>query len=173
MLLPILFWIFAADHARVRHRRGREPQSGRERAALVVSFVGLAALFMWLDAFFIGVIQILVYAGAVMVLFLFIIMLLDFKAEAAAEDEPRRRRWRRSWLCARLRRAALSACIGTASRSAKQPFPRSRRRRKIDDVREVGMTLFSTLQPSVPGRRRAAARRHHRRGRPLASANFN
>jgi NADH-quinone oxidoreductase subunit J len=50
--------------------------------SLVVSFVGLAALFLSLDAYFIGVIQILVYAGAVMVLFLFIIMLLDIKAEA-------------------------------------------------------------------------------------------
>jgi len=49
--------------------------------SLVVCFVGLAALFVSLDAFFIGVIQILVYAGAVMVLFLFIIMLLDLKAE--------------------------------------------------------------------------------------------
>lgn len=48
---------------------------------LVMSFVGLAALFIQLDAFFIGIVQILVYAGAVMVLFLFIIMLLDLKAE--------------------------------------------------------------------------------------------
>ena len=32
---------------------------------------------MSLDAFFIGILQVLVYAGAVMVLFLFIIMLLD------------------------------------------------------------------------------------------------
>lgn len=48
---------------------------------LVVSFLGLAALFIQLDAFFIGIIQILVYAGAVMVLFLFIIMLLDLKQE--------------------------------------------------------------------------------------------
>src|SRR3954462_1843402 len=48
---------------------------------LVMSFVGLAALFISLDAYFIGVIQILVYAGAVMVLFLFIIMLLDIKVE--------------------------------------------------------------------------------------------
>lgn len=46
---------------------------------LVVSFLGLAALFFTLDAFFIGIIQVLVYAGAVMVLFLFIIMLLDLK----------------------------------------------------------------------------------------------
>src|SRR6187455_2215363 len=50
--------------------------------SLVMSFVGLAALFVSLDAYFIGVIQILVYAGAVMVLFLFIIMLLDIKVEA-------------------------------------------------------------------------------------------
>lgn len=49
--------------------------------SLVVSFSGLAALFISLDAYFIGIIQILVYAGAVMVLFLFIIMLLDIKAE--------------------------------------------------------------------------------------------
>lgn len=49
--------------------------------SLAMSFVGLAALFLSLDAYFIGTIQILVYAGAVMVLFLFIIMLLDIKAE--------------------------------------------------------------------------------------------
>ena len=51
--------------------------------SLVVSFVGLAALFIGLNAYFIGVVQVLVYAGAVMVLFLFIIMLLDLKAEKA------------------------------------------------------------------------------------------
>jgi NADH-quinone oxidoreductase subunit J len=49
--------------------------------SLVVCFLALAALYVSLDAFFIGVIQILVYAGAVMVLFLFIIMLLDLQAE--------------------------------------------------------------------------------------------
>src|SRR2546425_7127180 len=49
--------------------------------SLVVSFLGLAALFMSLDAYFIGIIQVLVYAGAVMVLFLFIIMLLDLRVE--------------------------------------------------------------------------------------------
>ena len=49
--------------------------------SLVVSFVGLAGLFIMLDAHFLGIIQILVYAGAVMVLFLFIIMLLDLKEE--------------------------------------------------------------------------------------------
>ena len=48
---------------------------------LVVSFIGLAAIYVSLNAYFLGTIQILVYAGAIMVLFLFIIMLLDIKAE--------------------------------------------------------------------------------------------
>ena len=49
--------------------------------AVVTCFVGLAGLFVGLSAFFVGIIQILVYTGAVMVLFLFIIMLLDLKDE--------------------------------------------------------------------------------------------
>ncbi len=44
---------------------------------LLVSFVGMAALFVLLDAFFLAALQILVYAGAVVVLFLFIVMLFD------------------------------------------------------------------------------------------------
>ena len=46
---------------------------------LVLLFVFMAGLFVLLEAFFIAAIQILVYAGAVMVLFLFVIMLLDIK----------------------------------------------------------------------------------------------
>lgn len=49
--------------------------------SMVISFLGLAALFIQLDAYLVGVLQILVYAGAIMVLFIFIIMLLDVQAE--------------------------------------------------------------------------------------------
>ncbi|NNE93801.1 MAG: NADH-quinone oxidoreductase subunit J [Verrucomicrobiales bacterium] len=49
--------------------------------AMILSFLGLAALFIQLDAYLVGILQILVYAGAIMVLFLFIIMLMDVKAE--------------------------------------------------------------------------------------------
>ncbi len=48
---------------------------------LVLTMVWLAGLFVLLHAFFIAAVQILVYAGAVMVLFLFVIMLLDLKEE--------------------------------------------------------------------------------------------
>src|SRR6266542_1105708 len=43
---------------------------------LVVTLFSLAALFVLLDAQFIAVLQVLVYAGAIMVLFLFVMMLL-------------------------------------------------------------------------------------------------
>ena len=49
---------------------------------MIVSLVGVAALFVLLESFFLAILQVLVYAGAVMVLFLFIIMLLDVGPEA-------------------------------------------------------------------------------------------
>lgn len=49
--------------------------------AMVLSFVGLAGLFIGLNAYFVGIVQVLVYAGAIMVLFVFIIMLLDLNNE--------------------------------------------------------------------------------------------
>jgi NADH-quinone oxidoreductase subunit J len=48
---------------------------------LVLTIVSLAGLFVLLHAFFLAAVQILVYAGAVMVLFLFVIMMLDLKEE--------------------------------------------------------------------------------------------
>ena len=49
---------------------------------LVLTIVSMAGLFVLLHAYFLAAVQILVYAGAVMVLFLFVIMLLDLKEEA-------------------------------------------------------------------------------------------
>src|SRR5919205_1046691 len=48
---------------------------------LVLAIASLAGLFVLLQAFFLAAVQVLVYAGAVMVLFLFVIMLLDLKEE--------------------------------------------------------------------------------------------
>lgn len=48
---------------------------------LVLSIGSLAGLFVLLNAFFLAAVQVLVYAGAVMVLFLFVIMLLDLREE--------------------------------------------------------------------------------------------
>ena len=48
---------------------------------LVLTIVSMSGLFVLLHAFFLAAVQILVYAGAVIVLFLFVIMLLDLKEE--------------------------------------------------------------------------------------------
>lgn len=52
---------------------------------LVASFGALAGLYIQLDAPFVAVAQIIIYAGAVMVLFLFVVMLLNAPQEDAAE----------------------------------------------------------------------------------------
>jgi NADH-quinone oxidoreductase subunit J len=57
---------------------------------LVAAFLGMAVLFFGMGAAFIGVIQILVYAGAIMVLFLFVIMLLNLTPTGLVRiDRPR------------------------------------------------------------------------------------
>jgi NADH-quinone oxidoreductase subunit J len=52
---------------------------------LIASFGALAGLYVLLDAPFTAVTQIIVYAGAIMVLFLFVVMLLNVPREDAAE----------------------------------------------------------------------------------------
>ena len=52
---------------------------------LITSFGALAALYIQLDAPFVAMAQIIVYAGAIMVLFLFVVMLLNAAQEDAAQ----------------------------------------------------------------------------------------
>ena len=79
--MTFLFYVFAAlaIAGGIGVVANRNPVSSA--FAMIVSFLGLAALFIQLDAYLVGILQILVYAGAIMVLFLFIIMLLDLKDE--------------------------------------------------------------------------------------------
>ena len=56
---------------------------------LIASFGALSGLYVLLDAPFVAVIQIIVYAGAIMVLFLFVVMLLNAPHEDTDEDLER------------------------------------------------------------------------------------
>lgn len=53
--------------------------------SIIASFFGLAGLYVLLEAPFVAVAQIIIYAGAIMVLFLFTVMLLNAPREDAAE----------------------------------------------------------------------------------------
>ena len=52
---------------------------------LIVAFAALAGLYIGLDAPFVAMAQMIIYAGAIMVLFLFVVMLLNAPQEDAAE----------------------------------------------------------------------------------------
>jgi NADH-quinone oxidoreductase subunit J len=136
---PFLFWFFAilmlVFGAAVIINRNPIASA----LSLVICFMGLSALFMSLDAFFIGIIQILVYAGAVMVLFLFIIMLLDLRAENLRK----------------INYVAVAGGIAVALAlfiqicfvvgqldAAKQSFP-ALSSVKTDDVHNIGLMLFT------------------------------
>jgi len=54
---------------------------------LIASFGALSGLYILLDAPFVAVTQIIVYAGAIMVLFLFVVMLLNAPHEETEHDE--------------------------------------------------------------------------------------
>ena len=53
----------------------------RSVLAMILSFIGVAGLYLVLNAEFLAAIQVLVYVGAVMVLFLFVVMMLDINLE--------------------------------------------------------------------------------------------
>ena len=77
----VLFYIFSALAliCGVMIHTSRNPVNSA--MFLVLTIAALAGLFVLLEAFFLAAVQVLVYAGAVMVLFLFVIMLLDLKVE--------------------------------------------------------------------------------------------
>jgi NADH-quinone oxidoreductase subunit J len=139
---PILFYLFAALTVGfgIAVVANRNPVASA--LCLVVSFLGLAALFVGLDAYFIAVIQVLVYAGAVMVLFLFIIMLLDLKAET--RRKPNLPAYVGGGLVAVAFIAQLWLVLERFS-AAHSPFPTlwASEGKSIDDVSNVGTTLFS------------------------------
>ena len=51
--------------------------------SLVVTFFSLAILFLFLEAYFLAVVEVIIYAGAILVLFLFVVMLLNVEKERA------------------------------------------------------------------------------------------
>ena len=73
----VLFWTFSgiAVGSAVLCITRRNPVASA--LWLVITLFQIAALFVMLDAQFLAVLQVLVYAGAIMVLFLFVIMLLN------------------------------------------------------------------------------------------------
>src|SRR5580698_7956067 len=80
----VLFYVFAAMTLLcavlvVANPFSRNPVTSA--MFLVLTIISMSGLFLLLHAYFLAAVQILIYAGAVIVLFLFVIMLLDLKEE--------------------------------------------------------------------------------------------
>lgn len=91
LLQTILFWLFAvlgiAGGVGLIFNRNAVYAA----LSLIINFFSIAGLYLTLSAEFLAVIQILVYAGAIMVLFLFVIMLLNLDDEQGLEHFDLRR----------------------------------------------------------------------------------
>lgn len=84
--MDILFYAFAGFTVLTALLVIFQPNTVGAAMALVASFFGVALLFVLLQAHFIAIMQLLLYAGAIMVFFVFVIMLLNL--------EPKQLRWR-------------------------------------------------------------------------------
>jgi NADH-quinone oxidoreductase subunit J len=140
---PILFWLFSILMLGfgIAVIANRNPVASA--LSLVVSFFCLAALYVGLEAYFLAAIQVVVYAGAVMVLFLFIIMLLDLRAE-------QRRKFNKIGVVGGgLVALGFGAQVfGVLERfpMGKQPLPPLKGitgGEQLNDLQKVGETLFS------------------------------
>jgi NADH-quinone oxidoreductase subunit J len=113
---------------------------------LIVAFAALSGLYIELEAPFVAVAQIIIYAGAIMVLFLFVVMLLNAPQEDAAEwdrTHPLRRPGMARFgailagvlivqlAYALMRVSALEAPVGSQTGAA-----------TVSSVRELGKVLF-------------------------------
>jgi NADH-quinone oxidoreductase subunit J len=113
--------------------------------SLIGAFFGLSGLYVLLDAPFVAIVQIIIYAGAIMVLFLFVVMLLNVPREDAAEwdrSHPLYRPWpmrigallallliaQLAWALART--PGIRGCVGEQAVG-------------IADVGELGRVLFT------------------------------
>ena len=124
---------------------------------LIASFGALSGLYILLDAPFVAVTQIIVYAGAIMVLFLFVVMLLNAPQEDAAEWDRHAIRCNAAGVARRFgallggraRRASSSGRWHV--RAAARRRRRRPRRRSVSSVRDDRPRALHRLRVRVRG----------------------
>jgi NADH-quinone oxidoreductase subunit J len=113
----------------------------RSAMGLLTSIVGVAAMYLLLAAEFLAAIQILVYAGAVVVLFLFVIMLLGPSATSARDARTAIPRYLGAgvFVGAALASALLIGQLSTGALTQLQPPPVG-----LGTIEGIGKELFTT-----------------------------
>jgi NADH-quinone oxidoreductase subunit J len=110
---------------------------------LVMNFLAVAALYVLLTAQFLAVIQVLVYAGGIVVLYLFVVMLVNLKRPPEDHSAPQRRTWL-GFALTGVVLAELAAILvwggfgGTTDASAAQSSDLA-----VNNVERIGMLLYT------------------------------
>ena len=133
----LLFWVFGGLAVASAAGVVLSVKSTMNAAlSLVVTMLSLAVLFVLLHAEFIGVVQVMIYAGAIVVLFLFVVMLLNQRGgRMGGERQPLLK------LAAVLLVAVATIQLVGLLRVPALPWPEVDR--EFGTVRHVGMTLFT------------------------------
>jgi len=92
-MIQILFFLFAALAVGAAINVLLQKHVLYSSLSLIVMLTSVSGLFILLQAEFLAVINVIVYAGAIMVLFVFVIMLLNLPRDAEDEKETDRLRW--------------------------------------------------------------------------------
>jgi NADH-quinone oxidoreductase subunit J len=139
MATDILFYVFAIatlifGALVVANPFSRNPVTSA--MFLVLTIISMAGLFVLLHAFFLAAVQVVVYAGAVMVLFLFVIMLLDLK-------EEERRKIKKTGLVAGVISVGAIIAIFIRSLLAAHPGKELTAPSAVGDTAALGRLLFT------------------------------
>lgn len=88
-ITPILFWVLSviALFSALMVITSKSPM--HSVIWLIMVFFAISGHYLLLNAQFLAIVNIIVYAGAIMVLFLYVLMLMDLKKET----EPQKNRW--------------------------------------------------------------------------------
>ena len=114
--------------------------------ALIGAFFGLSGLYVLLQAPFVAIVQIIIYAGAIMVLFLFVVMLLNVPREDAAEwdrTHPLYRPWPMRIGAVLAVLLVGAAGVGADAHAGHLRGDWRRERRGVTNVGELGRVLFT------------------------------
>ena len=110
---------------------------------LVLDFLFASALYVLLGAQFLAVIQVLVYAGGIVVLYLFVVMLVNLKRPPEAHEDPHRRTKLGFGLAAAVLVELGAIAVYTYARPATAAAAATTSSMSVSNTEEVGWLLYT------------------------------
>ena len=110
---------------------------------LVLNFLAVAALYVLLTAQFLAVIQVLVYAGGIVVLYLFVVMLVNLKRPPEDHSAPQRHAWLGFGLAALVLVQLGAIIVWGGAGTAADPYTMQNSDLALNNVERIGMLLYT------------------------------